>query len=165
MSDYVPLTLEQLFDAFAREIEAGIAHQTRPRGGQQVTPSGDFVYCSPSALGRLEWWLREFRAADVQEQGAEIDRLRGAVDRAFRCCGGNDAQVQDHTADCDRLALHNSESWRDLNLACARLRALLERAAGYFDILATAPKRSIDWAGVKSASTAMLADIRKELGK
>lgn len=29
-------------------------------GGQQVTPTGDFVSCAPSALKRLVWWADRF---------------------------------------------------------------------------------------------------------
>ncbi len=46
---------------FCEEVDRARAHADRPRGGQHVTPSGDFVHVQPAALGRLECWSRLFR--------------------------------------------------------------------------------------------------------
>ncbi len=48
---------------FCEEVDRAESHANRPRGGQHVTPSGDFIYAQPSVLGRLKWWARAFKDA------------------------------------------------------------------------------------------------------
>jgi hypothetical protein len=52
-----------LLEGFEREIEAALAHHSRPRGGQQVPFHGDFVNVSVSGLIKMKWWLKAFREA------------------------------------------------------------------------------------------------------
>lgn len=53
-------TLQRLFEFFGDELDRADAHADKPKGGQQVTPNGDFVYAQPSVRKRLRWWHREF---------------------------------------------------------------------------------------------------------
>lgn len=53
-------TLQRLFEFFGDELDRAATRAARPMGGQQVTPSGDFVYAQPSVRKRLRWWHREF---------------------------------------------------------------------------------------------------------
>lgn len=50
-----------ILDGLDVEIAAALEHHARPRGGQSVTETGDFVRCPVSALRRLQWWMRELR--------------------------------------------------------------------------------------------------------
>lgn len=56
--------LADLAVGLACEFECAIA-ASKPVGGMQVTPNGDFIACVqlPSALKRMEWWAREIRKA------------------------------------------------------------------------------------------------------
>ena len=46
----------QCITGFVETVEAAEAHATGPKGGQQVTFSGDFASVPPSVRGRLRWW-------------------------------------------------------------------------------------------------------------
>lgn len=53
---------EQVLDALAGEFERAIHHhESRGKGGQQVTFTGDFASVGPSVVGRMRWWLRDMR--------------------------------------------------------------------------------------------------------
>ncbi len=55
---------ERMFTGFEGEIERVERHRlARTRGGQHVPCHGDFVGANATVLGRMRWWLREFRAA------------------------------------------------------------------------------------------------------
>lgn len=60
--------LEELLAGFEAEVDAARAHLERPKGGQQVTPSGDFIRVPPSTLQRLEWWVRAMKAAAQRDR-------------------------------------------------------------------------------------------------
>ena len=49
----------QCITGFVEAVEAAEAHATRPKGGQQVTFSGDFASAVPSVRGQLRWWARQ----------------------------------------------------------------------------------------------------------
>jgi hypothetical protein len=48
--------IRQCIAGFVEVVEAAEAHATGPKGGQQVTFSGDFASVPPSVRGRLRWW-------------------------------------------------------------------------------------------------------------
>jgi hypothetical protein len=63
------MTPDECLSFFRDEIARGRAHHaSKDRGGQHVTPSGDFVYAQPSVLHRLEWWATEFESALATER-------------------------------------------------------------------------------------------------
>ena len=54
--------LKALLDAFEEEVKgARSVLENRGKGGQQCSPSGDFINVNPSTLNSLEWWVREFQ--------------------------------------------------------------------------------------------------------
>lgn len=57
--------LRGALESITSEFERTVREADRPRGGQHVTPGGDFVAAirSPSFVGRARWWARELRAA------------------------------------------------------------------------------------------------------
>lgn len=78
-------------DGFIAAVKDAAAHARRPRGGQQVPFHGDFANIQPSALGRLEWWARNFEGvgnfdyavtyltAQLNEAQAEVAKLRAVI--------------------------------------------------------------------------------------
>lgn len=81
--------LEEIIEAFKYEVERSREEFTKPKGGQQVTPSGDFIRIPPSALGRLEWWARamDFAAKQDREKTQrekELEDLTKAKDEITR---------------------------------------------------------------------------------
>lgn len=91
--------LEEVIAGFKYEVERARAEFSRPKGGQQVTPSGDFIRIQPSALSRLEWWVRAMEDAskrdrettqrekeleDLTKAKAEIEHLQKQSDEYCR---------------------------------------------------------------------------------
>lgn len=50
-------------EGFEAEVKTREDQLTGPRGGQSVTPAGDFVSAPPSVVVRLRWWAGVFRHA------------------------------------------------------------------------------------------------------
>ena len=57
----------QCITGFVEAVEAAEAHATRPKGGQQVTFSGDFASAVPSVRGQLRWWARHLSQSTQEE--------------------------------------------------------------------------------------------------
>jgi hypothetical protein len=55
--------MRQCIAGFVEVVEAAEAHATGPKGGQQVTFSGDFASAPPSTRGQLRWWARRLKEA------------------------------------------------------------------------------------------------------
>lgn len=56
--------LEKWLAAIADTFERAVRHhETKGQGGMQVPFHDDFANVPPSAVGRMRWWAREFRAA------------------------------------------------------------------------------------------------------
>lgn len=75
--------LEEVIEGFKREVERARAEFMRPKGGQQVSPSGDFVRVPPSTIHRLEWWSQAMQDAakrdrDTTQRDKELDDLKKA---------------------------------------------------------------------------------------
>jgi hypothetical protein len=90
MSDHV--CLASLIDGLDAEVKAALAHkawEAEGRKGMQVPFHGDFAGTPVSNLKRLEWWVRELRAAAAQ-QTARPPVTSEATDpetRRLSCCG------------------------------------------------------------------------------
>lgn len=52
-----------LLTSFAEQVEAEIAHQSQPKGGQQAGVYGEFARCPMSVLLRLRWWANALKGA------------------------------------------------------------------------------------------------------
>lgn len=63
--------VEAVIEGLRYEVERARAELTRPKGGQQVPPSGDFIRMPPSSLSRLEWWVRALEEAFKKDKGHE----------------------------------------------------------------------------------------------
>lgn len=48
-------------EAFASTAEEAVAAHCAPKTGMQVPFHGDFACTTPSTIGRLRWWARQFR--------------------------------------------------------------------------------------------------------
>lgn len=62
----------------ADEFDRAIAEAERPKGGQQVMPSGgDFWPVGPGVVGRFRWWSREIRRwlAEPPQGGGAQERI------------------------------------------------------------------------------------------
>jgi len=57
----------QCITGFVEAVEAAEVHATRPKGGQQVTFSGDFASAVPSVRGQLRWWARHLSQSTQEE--------------------------------------------------------------------------------------------------
>lgn len=68
-------------DGFREEVRRALDHAERPLGGQQVSPSGDFIYAQPSILSRLRWWARAF--SDVSSFEYAVTTLTAERDGAI----------------------------------------------------------------------------------
>lgn len=70
---YKPLTVRQLLEAITDEFERTINENERPKGGMQVPFHGDFAQAvrMPTVIGRMRWWVREFRRALDEEKENE----------------------------------------------------------------------------------------------
>ncbi len=55
--------IRQCIAGFVEVVEAAEAHATGPKGGQQVTFSGDFASAPPSTRGQLRWWAERLKEA------------------------------------------------------------------------------------------------------
>ena len=95
----VPTELAMLIDAFADEVKTAEEYATRPKGGQQVTPTGDFIRCTPSMLGRLRWWAN---ALMVGRTAVPVFTLE-EVDKAM-CATGFSMSDEARRDILDRLA-------------------------------------------------------------
>lgn len=91
--------LEEVLEGFKHEVERARSQFLKPKGGQQVTPSGDFIRVPPSVIHRLEWWARALEDAvrrdrettpqqkeseDLIKAKEEIARLKAQSDEYFR---------------------------------------------------------------------------------
>lgn len=54
--------------AFEAEVKHREDELSSPRGGQSVTPTGDFVSAPPSVVSRLRWWANVLLS--LAEKGA-----------------------------------------------------------------------------------------------
>lgn len=69
------VALKAIAEAFASEAEAAVQHhENKNKGGQQVSFHGDFASIGPSVVGRLRWWVREFREALASDAGRDFVR-------------------------------------------------------------------------------------------
>ena len=65
--------MRQCIEGFVEVVEAAEAHATGPKGGQQVTFSGDFASAPPSTRGQLRWWASRLKEAS-NEHSSESHR-------------------------------------------------------------------------------------------
>ncbi len=70
MTEYKPLNTKELLEAITGEFERTIQETERPKGGMSVPFHGDFSSAVrlPSVIGRMRWWVKEFREALDREK-------------------------------------------------------------------------------------------------
>ena len=61
-------TVIDVIDFFEQEVETALQEHRRPKGGMSVPFHGDFRLVPVSALIRMQWWIREMRAAWHREE-------------------------------------------------------------------------------------------------
>lgn len=95
--------LEEVIAGFRREVDRARAEFIKPKGGQQVTPSGDFIRVPPSTIHRLEWW------ASAMEKAAERDRNTTQREKELEDLTKAKAEVERLKKDLEQMhvAQHN----------------------------------------------------------
>ena len=110
MITYKPSNVRELLEAITDEFERTIDEAERPKGGMQVPFHGDFASAVriPTVIGRMRWWVREFKRAledesniedekdkKIQELEQEVKQLENEVSDLYRTIGNMENKVSD----------------------------------------------------------------------